>query len=873
MSKIFGDSEQPKHSILRTDGEGRPISIGDKLPVSNAVLYAGPPGMGKTWELNHAEVVAKRNDYLTVRLAASENVPLEHHISNAILAESKNLKQRFRWWAVRKLRRTVGDLTKSGRRSRWGYELRVPLGVGPINVGQAIYKEERDTTPYDQLGTTLTDLAGDLGKLAGGKPVLLLIDDVDQGSDRDRAGLNELAIHLEESGLPVWLVAAGGAKSTTMMMAASKRMSGIASTFTNQFSVREIGPLSDAELRPALTEPLRRAEMPYEQEAVDRLVRAANGSPYRLRGFAEAAEALADPRTGFTADVAAAAIVQFETKEEQQYESRLDECGYAERELLATVAEQDRNGLFMPDVLQAAGEDKWQDIDAARQELVARGLLRENGEYVTIPEPRLREHIRAPYPEVDPAAPEDYFLQLTKPAARIAPIHPTADPTRINQILGTAGDPAVRLDRVGEDDGLPLSLDQRKPDGNTILFAGPPGVGTSQELSRTKAMADEQGWTTIRLDATPREPLEFRVVRAVNEQLDSIRKNFGDAEAKHVQKLLSQLSLRTQNKMKTKQLRLGPSSGPQIGVHKSVEGVQSDNVGVGLPELADYLGTLGSAKREPVLFMIDNLDAATDDDMVSLSTLSKHMYESRKSVFLIAAGGEQSVTRLRTASGGKSKVATTTPLKMDLRKVPLWGEQELGPAVAEPLSKAKISHEPAAIDKLVKEANGNPARLRALASSALELVGPGAGITETVANAAAARLNGRSELLYGAAWYNCTAIQKNLLVKTAAGGPQGILRPSKEPVRDGSTWQRDKAAQDLLSDGLLARSGKHHIMVADPGFRDWVQIRLGLDAARSGLAHPVGLQAQVASSSERSGHSRPAQGPGGSTRDVQAKSQ
>jgi hypothetical protein len=870
VSRLFGDSERPAYSIVRTDGQGQPISIGDKLPVSNAVMYSGPPGMGKTKELKNAEDAADRNGYLAIRLAASENVSIERHITNAILTKLPELEREHGKRRFRNVRKTVRDLTRSGRKSRWGWEARVPLGLGPLSIGQGVLKQEFDTTPYDQLGTTLTDLAGELGKAAGGKPVLLLIDDVDQGSARDLAGLNELAIHLEQSGVPVWLVAAGGAKSTTLMMAASKRMSGIASTFTNQFSVRNVGPLSDADLRPALTEPLRLAGVPYEPEAIERLVRRANGSPYRLRGFALAAEALADDRTGITMDVVATAIDRVEKVEELQYESRLNECGDAERELLARVAEQDPNGLFMPAELQAAGPDNWQAMDAARQELVARGLLREHGEYVTIAEPHLREYIREPWQDGAPSEPEQFFVQLTKRDPELAPIHPTTDATRINQILGAAGDPVHRLDRT-DTDGLPLSLDQRLPTGTTIVFQGPPGVGTSQELSRTRRLAEREGWTTMTLDASPREPLEFRFIRAVNEQLDSIKENFGAAEAKHVQKLLSQLALRTRNTMNTAQVRLGPSGGPQFGLHKSFEGVQADNVGVGLPELAQYLGQLAGAKREPVLFMIDNLDAATDDDLAALSKLSKHLSDEKKPVFLIAAGGEQSVTRLSTASGGKSKVATTTPLKMDLRKVPQWADDELRPALAEPLNRAGIRHEPAAIDKLVKEANGNPARLRALAASALELVGPDSdSITLTVANAASTRLNTRSHLLYDAAWYNCTAIQKDLLVKTAASGPQGLLRPANERSRDDSTWSRDRAAQDLLPDGLLTRSGKHHIVVADPGFQAWLQIRLGLSAAQTGIARPIRSQPQLSAAGERPAESRPAHSPSGPQRDVQA---
>jgi hypothetical protein len=71
-----------------------------------------------------------------------------------------------------------------------------------------------------------------------------------------------------------------------------------------------------------------------------------------------------------------------------------------------------------------------------------------------------------------------------------------------------------------------------------------------------------------------------------------------------------------------------------------------------------------------------------------------------------------------------------------------------------------------------------------------------------------------------------------------------------------------------VSRGLLTRTG-HQIRVADPGFRDWVQTRLGVNAAQAGIAHPVAPR-QLNASGERPPQDRPAHGPAGSKRDLQA---
>ncbi|NIK55383.1 hypothetical protein [Kribbella shirazensis] len=872
MSQVFGTVRYPAYSVTRTDRLGNPISLGDVLPESKAILFTGPPGMGKSSELDRAEDLAQRHGWTAIRLTASANVPLEHQLTGAVRNSLGELQQRFRRGPVRKLSKTVRDLTRSGRNTRVGVEYR--LGGGPTPV-ELVNKHEWDTTAYDNLGTTLNDIADELGKLTeiDGKPILLLMDNIDQASEYDRAGLNELAIHIEQLDRPVWLVAAGGAMSTSALMRASRRMSGIATTITNQFDIRELGPLSDDELRPALTEPLDRAGIRYEQAAIDDLLTAVNGHPSRLRELGQTAVALRDPDRGITADVAVRAIARVNADAAQIYQSVWDEksTSHAQKDLLARVAAQGPNGLSMPQETQAATPGDWQELDRARQQLVARGLLREHdGRVVTIPDQGFRDWLNN-YLGQTPAAPAGPAIEqaVGSPQAGLAPVHPIGNRAPVNQVLGTSLKLVHQLDRK-DDQGRPISLDQRLPQATSVLFTGPPGMGTSHELTRTKALADQHGWIAIRLDASRRESLEARVIRSLQGQLGTFRERYSAGEVRELKHLLNRMAIRTRNSMNTAQVRLGIAPGPKLGLHTSWEGIAKDSVGRTLNEVADHLGKLATSGRQPILLMVDNLDAASKSDLVALTELSAHLHRARQPLFLIAAGGEEATSRLLEASGGHAGMETKDASRFDVRRLTPLSPDELRPALTRPLQEAGIRCDPEAVDHLVNAANGNPSRLRTLTSAALELAGPDRDITAAIATTATEGLNVRSRALYDAAWYNCSPTEKDLLARTASHGAQGMPIPARSEATGRSRWDLDSAAQKLVSRGLLTRTG-HQIRVADPGFQNWVQTRLGVTAARSGIAHP-GLAkpstqpAQLTATGERAPEARPAV----TSRDLQA---
>jgi hypothetical protein len=220
---------------------------------------------------------------------------------------------------------------------------------------------------------------------------MLIVDKLDTADELDLVLMAELSDRLQQKDQAVYLITAGGELTPTRLVAAAGARSGTGISAARQFDIRACEPMTVAESHELVTKPLEQNRIAYQADAVDHLVKAANGNPRLLRDMADRAVQVAGPN-GITADVARTAVKEIDAEAQIVHQAAWNVCSPTEKELLAKVAAQGASGLSMPGV---GGPGRWQELDEARHALVVRGLLQEGpgGEIVTVPDPSLRDWV------------------------------------------------------------------------------------------------------------------------------------------------------------------------------------------------------------------------------------------------------------------------------------------------------------------------------------------------------------------------------------------------------------------------------------------------------------------------------------------------
>ncbi len=368
----------PGHPLMRVDGTGRSISLVDTPPSSGSVLFTGPPGMGKTAELNRFQAFAQQQGWPVFRVDASAREGLENRFARAVGDDLGMLRKEHGFWATRKLKKTLRDLFRGRRNAQHGIEARTP----PIlPTPQLIYKYQFDANSSDEPTSTLNELSERVGELAARKHgrAVIMIDNVDRASPRDLAAVVELTEHLERNGQPVMLVASGGERTPSLLMRASRGMGPAETDILQHYDIRECRAFTADELRPALAAQFGYAGVRVDPAAMQFLLDQANGSPQRLQQIGTAAVEYGQRwPNGLDQQVANAAVRTVDERSKYSYKATWDNSDHAERDLITRTLASGQLGTSVPHVKQEAGPDKWHAVEEARQSLLDRGVLRES---------------------------------------------------------------------------------------------------------------------------------------------------------------------------------------------------------------------------------------------------------------------------------------------------------------------------------------------------------------------------------------------------------------------------------------------------------------------------------------------------------------
>ncbi|MEU8221817.1 AAA family ATPase [Kribbella sp. NPDC048915] len=369
--------------IERRDTAGRPIPLTSRWTGKPAVLFTGAAGLGTTAELNRAHRAAEAAGALVLRVKATGNEPLENNFARTIANQLGTLRRVHGRWRMRGVKKVARELTRQiGEKTPMG-GVRTPSPGGLLPQYEFKFKDQVRSRPP----ATLNDLADAAGELARQKnlPAMIVIDDIHRASLRDLAAINELAEHLEQTGLPVVLAMSGGENAPTLLHKASRGIDGRAGDLGRLYDIRKCEPFTDQQLRPMLRYALAKV---VPMEIVDaycpppiqqQLLQAANGNAGRLSDLVGAAVECSKHGVYSIDDRAASWAVQaVDTGRAAAYEAAWNDSSPEEKRLLVWMADAGPDGL---DIVSAVNQlppgdlAAWAQFDAARQSLDGRGLI------------------------------------------------------------------------------------------------------------------------------------------------------------------------------------------------------------------------------------------------------------------------------------------------------------------------------------------------------------------------------------------------------------------------------------------------------------------------------------------------------------------
>lgn len=290
---------------------------------AKSLLLVGLRGVGKTVLLTEITKIAEQKKYLSEQLEVPEDKSLAALLIPSLrrivlrLDNSKNLSEKVKS-AIRVLKSFVGSLK---------------LKLGEIEIGIDI-DPERGVADSGDFESDLKDLFVAVGEAAKARnTVIAIIIDELQYLKESEFGALIMAMHkVAQRELPLVLIGAG--------LPQLVGLAGKSKSYAERlFEYPEVGPLSAADARQALAEPVARELVRFEEAALATIISVTQGYPYFLQEWGYHAWNLADASPISEAVAVKTGSIATQRMDESFFRVRFDRLTPAERRYLRAMAE------------------------------------------------------------------------------------------------------------------------------------------------------------------------------------------------------------------------------------------------------------------------------------------------------------------------------------------------------------------------------------------------------------------------------------------------------------------------------------------------------------------------------------------------------
>lgn len=327
-------------------------------PAQGLVLH-GLRGVGKTVLLGEFAEKARRRSWIVATIEARR--------------DPNDAVGPFRARLATALNESLREVTGSwGVSERFSHALRAfrsfSLSIPGASIGIAV-DPLAGVSDSGDLELDLTELARNLGAAAvdRGVGVLVVIDEMQDVALADLGALCGAAHASGQRGIPFFVVGAG-------LPNLPGRLAEARSYAERLYTYRLVGALEDSAARDAIVLPASQEGAAWQPDAVDIVVRAADGFPYFLQEFGKATWNVAADDSINRANAEDGIRIGLELLDTGFYRSRWSRATPGERRYLAAMAEDGEGPSSSGDIARRLGTGP-NALGPVRAKLISKGLV------------------------------------------------------------------------------------------------------------------------------------------------------------------------------------------------------------------------------------------------------------------------------------------------------------------------------------------------------------------------------------------------------------------------------------------------------------------------------------------------------------------
>ncbi|MDR0824902.1 MAG: AAA family ATPase [Prevotella sp.] len=320
------------------------------------VLY-GLRGIGKTVLLSHLGEISTAHEWIVARFEANTGISLRELLS-------KELENR------------LADVAKNGVSSKVLNALKTALSFR-TDVGlPGVFTFGIDLSSVSGSNANTGDLSGDLYRLITDLSaateetetgVALLIDEAQDLSADDLSALSELVHRATQDNLRL-SVALAGLPTLPGILSKSK------SYAERLYEYKELQPLSPSEAADALTTPVAKTGVTWDDAALSKIVEISHGYPYFLQEYGSACWLAAEKSPITIHDTKLAINSATAALDEGFFRSRWDKISESQRDYLRAMA-VDNDGVSLSKDIAMRLDSELTALSPRRAELIRKGLI------------------------------------------------------------------------------------------------------------------------------------------------------------------------------------------------------------------------------------------------------------------------------------------------------------------------------------------------------------------------------------------------------------------------------------------------------------------------------------------------------------------